>query len=883
MKKEKIDYISILKGIPGFDVLEPEQLKKIAAIMNIQEYPYGDFVFKESDVSDAFYVILHGKVKICVTSKENADMNLSVLGPMDSFGEIGFISGNPRIASVRVEKDSKLLVIKKYAFDMITEYDPSLTRCLINIMAQRVRADTERSIAKLSRVHELEKFWAEKETGKSHVLKGMSKHIQSLRSFAEKAIENYLPVLLIGEEGTGKSTLASYIYERSSHKQNRFITTDCSSIPQIPTGQGGISQKTDKIMLGLLQESTLFGHLKRSFTFANTNEPGYIEVADGGTILIENIDELTLNVQNKLLTYLKTDFFKRIGSNEQIKSNVRVILTCGTDIEELVRNDYFSKELYNFLLPQSIDLIPLRKRKKDIHELVEHFIEKYNETEGKNIMAMTKEAMNILLSYDWPNNIDELEEVTHRAVSLCTGKTLTPSHISIGPISTEKTTIGFNLLKFESIRRFISSKFYPNAFKIAMEVIYFSVIFILLFDFNGYARNTSLLVWAIGWPVIVTSLLLTSRLFCGLCPFYAIAEMLQKVLDFKLKLPDFIKRQGPYIGVFGFALILCSEHITDMPNYPLATAVLLLSIMGFTMIFYVLYGSASWCRYICPLGLMNGIYSKLSIIEVRANTSVCNSQCKYPACYKGTDEDQGCPMNIGVYNMYTNEDCTMCGQCIKNCKHDAVNLNLRVPAAELVRDSGLNSYREGANFTIAFFVPVLIAIVLAINLRKLSLYDHFSTKINSEVIHYTLISISFYILCFGLIWLGTIAFRKSSSEGSSLERLVLYTCTFIPISFAGEVSNHVITFINGFGQILPVVNLHFGSYAFSILNQQASTEMVKLLQIMIIIAGTIASMYVGKKVVKKITKTQGWNSFWSIYFVNFVFCGLFIFIFIMRD
>jgi hypothetical protein len=138
-------------------------------------------------------------------------------------------------------------------------------------------------------------------------------------------------------------------------------------------------------------------------------------------------------------------------------------------------------------------------------------------------------------------------------------------------------------------------------------------------------------------------------------------------------------------------------------------------------------------------------------------------------------------------------------------------------------------------------------------------------------------------LCFGLIWLGAIALKKSNSEGSSMERLVWYTCTFIPIAFAGEVSNHVITFINGFGQILPVVNLHFGTYAFSILNQQASTEMVKLMQIMIIIAGTVASIFIGKKVVKKITKIQGWTRFWSIYFVNFVFCGLFIFIFIMRD
>src|SRR3989337_2537377 len=118
MRKEMPDYISILKDIPGFDVLEPEQLKKIADVVSIQEYPYGDFVFKENDASDAFYIILDGKVRIFVTSKEDADMTLSVLGPMDSFGEIGFISGNPRIASARAERDSKLLVIKKDDFDM---------------------------------------------------------------------------------------------------------------------------------------------------------------------------------------------------------------------------------------------------------------------------------------------------------------------------------------------------------------------------------------------------------------------------------------------------------------------------------------------------------------------------------------------------------------------------------------------------------------------------------------------------------------------------------------------------------------------------------------------------------------------------------------------
>jgi len=883
MQKEKLDYISILKGIPGFAALTPDHLEKIASIVNVQEYPYGSFVFREGDAGDAFYIILSGKVKIFVTNKENEELTLSTLDPVASFGEIEFVTGGTREASARVEKDAKFLVIKKYVFDAITEHDPSLSEFFINILAQRLRTDTERAVAKLSREQEYKQFWTEKDTQESSIIKGRTKHIQKLRSFAGKAAENNLPVMLIGEKGTGKQALARYIYEKNRHKQNRFITTDCSSIPQISMVQAGLSQKIDEITLGILQESTLFGRLKGSLAFANTNELGYIEVAEGGTIVIENIDELTLSVQNKLLTYLKTGFFKRIGNNEEIKSNVRVILTCGADIEELVKSGYFSKELYNFLIPQSIVLVPLRERKKDIHELVEHFIEKYNETEGKSIMAMTKEAMNILLGYDWPNNIDELEEVTHRAVSLCAENTLTPSHISVGSISTGTTGIGFNLLKFVSLRRFILSKLYPRVFRIANEIIYFSVIWLLLFDFNGYAGNTSLLVWAICWPLIVISLLLASRLFCGLCPFRTTAEMVQKILNFRLKLPNFIKRQGPYIGVFGFALILCSEHITDMPNNPLATAVLLLSILGFTVIFYVLYGSYSWCRYICPLGLMNGIYSKLSIIEIRANTNVCYSECKYPACYKGTEENEGCTMNLGVFNMYTNEDCIICGQCIKNCKYDAIHLNLRVPGAELVRDSGLNSYKEGFNSAIAFFIPMLIAIVMTINLRELSLYHHFSTKINSEFIHYTLICISFYFLCLGLIWLGAMTLKKSNPEGSPLERLVWYTCTFIPIAFAGEVANHVITFINGFGQILPMVNLHFGSYVFSILNQQASTEMVKLLQIMIIITGTVASVYVGKKVVRKITKAQGWNRFWSVYFVNFIFCGLFIFIYMMRD
>ncbi len=748
-------------------------------------------------------------------------------------------------------------------------------------MTQRLSKDTEIAVEQSGNQQELKRFWLEKDTQEPPILKGRSRHVNQLKSFAEKAAENNLPVLLIGAKGTGKLALSRYIYLKSKRKHDGFTTVDCSSIQQNYNGQEGKVQGTNEITLGISQESTLFGHLMGSQSFSNTKRLGYIEVAEGGTIVVKNVEKLTSSTQNKLLIYLKTGFYKRIGSNERIKSNVKIIFTCGENIEELVEAGHLSKELYNFLLRQSIVLIPLRERRRDIPQLVVHFIVKYSKIEGIRPIGITKEAMNILVDYNWPNNIDQLEDVIYRAVRFSEGNTLTASHMFLDHTLTKETGTSFNLLRLKPIRRFILGKIFPNAFRTAAATIYLLIILVLLFGFNGYEKNTVLLVWAIGWPALIISLFFTSRFFCGLCPFRTIAEIIQKRWNIKLKLSDFIKRQGPYIGVFGFVLILCAEQILDMPNSPLATAGLLLSILGFAVIFSILYDRASWCRYVCPLGMMGGVYSKISIFEIRANISVCNTECSHQACYNGTNEHKGCPMHLRVFNMHTNENCILCGQCIKNCKHQAINFNLRIPAAELLRDSSLESYTKGSNFAIAFLIPVLIAGVLTINFRKLFLYHQFDTKISNEVINYTFTYIFFYLLCFGLIWIGSKTLKGYNSEGSSLERLVWYTCTFIPISFAGEIANNIITFINGFSQILPIVNLQFSTYTLRILNQQSSTGTVKSLQAIIIITGTIASMYIGKKVVKKITKSQEGNAIWSIYLVNSVFCGLLMIVFLL--
>ena len=880
--KIDLDFISILKNIPEFSLLDTEHLKSIASIVTIKDYPADALVFRENEVGDAFYIIISGEVKTFVTNTSNVDVTLLSLYSMDSLGEIGFITGKPRAASAKTVIDSRLLIIKKNEFDEILDHDPKLTKTFINILGNRLKTDNERAIEQSNSAHELKQFWVEKGSREPIALVGRSKHIKELRDFSLKCSQNKLPVFFIGEKGTGKLARAQHIFQNSNRKHERYLTVDCASIRQVDKNTDESDQDTNDILLGLSQESTLFGHLKGSVPFAVTRRLGYIEVAESGTIVIDNVETLTLEMQNKMLEYLKSGVYKRIGSDEHLKSDVKLIFTSNENIYDLVENCKFNKELYDLLIRQSMILVPLRDRKKDIHDLADHFLEKFSKLEMKNGLKISKDAMHLLLEYEWPNNIDQLKGVIRRAVSLSDGDTINTSQIFLGPMTIE-TARGVNLLKLNFLRKFIESKFFPDPLRNTIATIYISVILFLLFGFNGYDTKTVLVVWALGWPVMLVCAPFVSRLFCGLCPMRTIAEKIQSKFSFKLKVPDFIKKYGPFIGLFGFAVILSSEYILDMHNEPVSTACLFLSILGFAILFSITYVRAAWCRYICPLGQMNGVFSKLSMIEIRANTSVCNSECKLPACYAGTDKQKGCPMNLGVFNLYTNENCIVCGQCIKNCQHKSVRVNLRIPAAEIVRDSGLNSYRKGVNMAIAFFVPVLIAGVIAMNFTKLSIYHQLPIGIDNEIMHYMVFYMFFYAVSLSLIWL-TVTYTATAEKvkESNSERFIWYACSFIPVAFAGEIANQIITFISCFGQIVPEVILQFASRKFVILNHQESTGVVKALQVFLIIAGSIASTYIGKRIINKESQSDNKSKYQIIFGVNAIIAIMFLLVFVLR-
>jgi PAS domain S-box-containing protein len=213
-------------------------------------------------------------------------------------------------------------------------------------------------------------------------------------------------VLLLGETGTGKGVVARAIHSRSARKGRPMITVNCTAMP-----------------VNLI-ESELFGREKGAFTGANARQMGRFELADHGTIFLDEIGEMPLELQSKLLRVIQDGEFERLGSPRTIKVNVRIIAASNRNLEEEVKSGRFREDLFYRLNVFPITITPLRQRKEDIPLLVNHFVAKFNKKTGKKIDAVSKETLDALQGYHWPGNVRELESVIERAVITSQGTAL---------------------------------------------------------------------------------------------------------------------------------------------------------------------------------------------------------------------------------------------------------------------------------------------------------------------------------------------------------------------------------------------------------------------------------------------------------------------------
>jgi two-component system nitrogen regulation response regulator GlnG len=222
-------------------------------------------------------------------------------------------------------------------------------------------------------------------------------------------------VLLRGESGTGKELVARAIHSYSRRSGRPFVAVSCAAIP------------------ATLLESEMFGHERGAFTDAKERRLGKVELAHGGTLYLDEIGDMPLELQSKLLRALQERVIERVGGREPIPIDVRVLAATHRDLESLMKDGRFREDLYYRLNVVTINLPPLRERRRDITLLVEHFLAKYADELGER--AVTPDTLDRLVGYDWPGNVRELENVVQRAMVLATTGVILPEHLPIGPVS----------------------------------------------------------------------------------------------------------------------------------------------------------------------------------------------------------------------------------------------------------------------------------------------------------------------------------------------------------------------------------------------------------------------------------------------------------------
>ncbi|MBI3871647.1 MAG: sigma-54-dependent Fis family transcriptional regulator [candidate division Zixibacteria bacterium] len=294
--------------------------------------------------------------------------------------------------------------MKKGAYDFLTKpFDTEHLGVLIDRALENRRLLAENSL--------LRKELADK-IGYSRII-GTSPSMLVVEKLIKKVASSETTVLFLGESGTGKELFAAGVHYLSSRSEKPYITINCAAIPRE------------------LLENELFGSEQGAFTSSHKLKLGKFEIADGGTVFLDEIGDLDMALQAKLLRFIQEKTFERLGGNKQISVNVRVIAATNVDLKDAIAKKHFREDLYYRLSVFPIQVPPLRERREDVPKLADYFVTKYCNEMNKPVKKLSQESVRLMDRYHWPGNVRELENTIERAVILCEGRFVNPEHLAI--------------------------------------------------------------------------------------------------------------------------------------------------------------------------------------------------------------------------------------------------------------------------------------------------------------------------------------------------------------------------------------------------------------------------------------------------------------------
>ena len=674
--KEMEDIVEFLGEISIFKELSKESLEKVSEKIQMKAFTKDNIIIKKGASGIRLYLIKSGGARV-VSESEYEDFTIADIPSGKCFGEMSLLTGEPCCATVKTSEDSLLYFITKSDFDEIILENPQINKHFNKLFAERIEKQNTKNVDLKEYEIALSRYLQKAKEYQDSGVVWKSKKMQNIFKETGKFSKNNVPVTIIGKPGTGKEILSRKIHMDSTRA--KFPVFEIVLLKD--RRKTAISIHNERRQFDYT-ESELFGKEKKDTTDGE-KRIGCLELVDNGTLIIKNMENMPPNLQEKFLDFIETGrFIKKEGSGP-VHANVRIIATT-SDIDLMQKQ--LCLGLFQKLSTQKLEIPPLCEHKRDIPPLMEHFVDKMSKIRHTPIKTFSMDATNKLLKYDYPGNVKELENIVERAITLSKADTdIGEEEIFLGESTGLEDEKRINILNISMIERLCKSHGFISSAKTATLIIFVSLLCLLAMqsDISIGGRNIALILcWQLGIPCLFVLFLFAARFGCGICPVYSITKLINRC-NLKIPVPDLIKKYDAWIMGIGFISILFLEEYTHMSASVSKTAYLIFSILFAAIIVDFVFEKSAWCRHLCPLGKMAGLFSMSSLIEIRANRNVCTTICTTHDCFKGSKKADPCPMFLHLQFLSDNRDCKVCLNCIKNCTHHAARVNLRIPGAEI--------------------------------------------------------------------------------------------------------------------------------------------------------------------------------------------------------
>ncbi len=815
----------------------------------VQIFSEGAYVYRQGDTSEVFFIIAVGEVELVLNHEDGGEKIVGRIGPGGHFGETGILTEKTRSLSVRALCDLVVICFDKRYFRTLLANN-RIHKQLDAILAERLRVafldqlEASGQGARQDLDSEAEGVILFKESHPSAISLRRdarrrqedireSKTAKKTQAVIDQLALSSFPFLLTGEAGTGKMLIARQVHLQSKRAGGQFVEVDLRDFEPLQL------------------ERALFGNEQSGYPFTQTRQAGLFEQTANGTLVFNHAHLMKEALQQKLVKILESSSYNHIDSNRHIAMQSRLVFVSSYSLDHLCSTGKIIPELSALIQGRHFHVPPLRNHKEDIPRLVIHYLERFSKEYGKRIFKVSPETLGIFMNYDWPGNLTELSSVIRRAVMLAQHDEIVADQILLGLPKTEGKW-EYNILRIAWIRKFLESRIFPRVPQVIIGCVLLLTVLFLFFGPSEAEANLGItLGWYIGWPLMFFSFFFLARTWCSVCSLAVPGTLLQNIVKPKRKTPQFIKDYSGWIMAVLCILVFWVEIVWNAYANPYLTGGIILIITLGSVLFSVLFSRRAWCRYLCPLGAVNAIFSMPSVVELRSNRHVCLNRCQNHACFAGDGDVSGCPMFRHPYLVDNNRDCIMCAKCIKSCENSSIQMNLRLAPQELW---SLETPRRADSFLIvsmgAIFFP------FALQGEFFQLVDwlvSLTVQWGFGLSRYLVASVIFFsvILLFQVGYYSMAILQSLYAKIDKNLLLPLFGYGVIPLILGGYMALHLEFFVSGAGRIVPNIESVFGMHPSYDNLRLISVDSTRVLQILTVLGGFLASLYASYRVTER--------------------------------